>query len=314
MAQALPESPVVLLTGASAGLGLVIAEKLIEDGQCRLILTARQSSMHRFEDAGIRENDTLWLRPLDVTRDDERRAVVDEAEERWGGVDVLINNAGVSYRAVVEHVHDEDRLSQMNVNFRAPMDLTRLVLPTMRAKRRGRILNISSVGGMMAMPTMAVYSASKFALEGATEALWYEVKPWNISVSLIQPGFINSEGFQKVKYTDQSELVALGNESAQAYEAHYTHMTRFIGSVMRRSLATPESVARHVIKTMNRRNPPLRVPATLDAWIFSAIRRVAPRRLYHWLLYRGLPSIESWGSEPAEDVGTGSGSDTPRDE
>ena len=91
----------------------------------------------------------------------------------------------------------------MDVNFRSPMELTRLVLPGMRAKRAGRIITVSSVGGMMAMPTMAAYSASKFALEGAHEALWYEVRPWGIRVSLVQPGFVHSDGFQKVRYTTQ---------------------------------------------------------------------------------------------------------------
>jgi NAD(P)-dependent dehydrogenase (short-subunit alcohol dehydrogenase family) len=96
--------------------------------------------------------------------DHGRQAIVAEAEWDWGGIDVLINNAGVSYRAVVEHVDDRERLSQMDVNFRSPMELIRLLLPGMRAKRSGRIISVSSVGGMMAMPTMAAYSASKFAL------------------------------------------------------------------------------------------------------------------------------------------------------
>ncbi len=104
-----------------------------------------------------------------------------------GGVDVLINNAGVAYRSVVEHVSERERLQQMGINFRAPMELTRLVLPYMRSRRAGRIINVSSMGGMMAMPTMAVYSASKFALEGATESLYYEVKPWGEDYGASKP-------------------------------------------------------------------------------------------------------------------------------
>src|SRR5687767_705160 len=93
---------VVLLTGASTGLGLSLAKLLIRE-KYRLILTARASSLPRFNQAGIRENRTTWLRPLDVTAENEREAVVHEANERWGGIDVLINNAGVAYRSVVEH-------------------------------------------------------------------------------------------------------------------------------------------------------------------------------------------------------------------
>ena len=133
----------------------------------RVILTARQGSLPRFALHELSESEHVRIRPLDVTSQEQREAIVEEAANDWGGIDILINNAGVSYRAVVEHVVEEERLAQMNVNFRSPMELIRLVLPGMRQKRGGRIITVSSVGGMMAMPTMAAYSASKFALEGA---------------------------------------------------------------------------------------------------------------------------------------------------
>lgn len=289
--------PVVLVTGASAGLGLVIARQLIARGRYRVILTAREASLGRFAAAGIHEGPSVRLRALDVTSAPERRAVIAEAEDSWGGVDVLINNAGVSFRAVLEHVRDDDRLAQMDVNFLGPMELARLVLPGMRGKRAGRILNISSVGGMMAMPTMAVYSASKFALEGATEALWYEVRPWNIHVTLIQPGFIHSGSFQNVRFTADSRRAS--EDASLAYAPHYQHMGAFIARMMHRVPATPETVARKVVRTMERRRPPLRVTATFDASLFALMRRLLPRRLYHWLLYRNLPHIKEWGSTGA---------------
>lgn len=286
------DDAVVLVTGASSGLGLAIARALTRRPY-RLILTARESSLGRFESAGLRESERLWVRPLDVTQDSERKAVVAEANARWGGVDVLLNNAGVSLRAVVEHVTDADRALQMEVNYMAPMELTRLVLPRMRKKRRGHILNISSVGGMMAMPTMSTYSASKFVLEGASEALWYEVKPFGVHVSLIQPGFINSDGFENVRFTGLSQTAQ--DTIHSAYHWHYHHMQGFIARVSRRVLATPESVARKVVHTIEHKNPPLRVPATFDASLFSLLRRLMPRSLYHWVLYRSLPSIDDWG-------------------
>jgi hypothetical protein len=146
---------------------------------------------------------------------------------------------------------------------------------------------------MMAMPTMAAYSASKFALEGAHEALWYEVRPWNISVSLVQPGFVDSNGFQKVRYTPQSGRSQ--HEMAEPYHEHYVNMSPFIGRLMKASPATPESVAKVVLRTIRRKHPPLRVPATLDAMAFSFLRRVLPRATYHWLLYKLLPKVDSWG-------------------
>lgn len=287
----------LLLTGASTGLGLALT-KLLLKREYHLILTARESSLGRFQEEGIRENSKIWIRPLDVTRDQERRELVEEVNRRLGKIDILINNAGVSYRSVVEHVTEEERLLQMEINFRSPMELIRLVLPKMRENRKGRIINVSSVGGMMAMPTMAVYSASKFALEGATEALYYEVKPWGINISLVEPGFINSTAFQKVHYTDLSDKSQL--DPKDPYYHHYKQMTPFIEKMMKFTTATPESVARKIVKTLGSKNPPLRVPGTPDAYLFSLLRRFLPQRLYHWILYRNLPHIDKWGSLPEE--------------
>jgi NAD(P)-dependent dehydrogenase (short-subunit alcohol dehydrogenase family) len=287
----------VMVTGASTGIGLALAKALLRDTPHRLVLTARAAALPRFGEAAIVESERVALVPLDVTLRAERAAAVAAAESRFGGVDVLVNNAGVAYRSVLEHVTEADFLDQMDVNYVGPVELTRLVLPGMRARRRGRIINLSSVGGMMAMPTMAIYSASKFALEGATEALYYEVRPWNIHVSLIQPGFVHSESFEHTRMTAASERSNV--DSGDAYHAHYESMSPFIARLMHMARATPDSIARKIIRTMHRRRPPLRVPVTLDAWIFGWVRRVLPRPLYHWLLYRSLPGVRRWGEAPA---------------
>lgn len=295
---------VVLITGASTGLGLAVA-RLLVDSEYRLILTARRTSLPRFANLGIAESDRVWIRPMDILEREERQAVVDEADGRWGGVDILINNAGVAYRSVVEHVRREERLAQMHVNFVAPMGLARQVLPTMRAKRRGRILNVSSVSGMMAMPTMAAYSASKWALEGATEALWYEVRPWNIRVTLIQPGFINSPSFRNTRYTAASRRST--QDASDPYHAHYEKMGPFIERLMRWTWSKPDAVARTIVRTMRRSRPPLRVPATLDAHLFALLRRLLPRSMYHEVLFSLLPQVSAWGrsGEARSDARTG---------
>lgn len=283
---------VVLLTGASSGLGLEIAKKLLKEDY-HLVLTARESSLKRFEGTEFFDNDRVWLRPLDVINQEQRVNLILEINQRLGGVDILINNAGFTYRSVVEHVQEEEITKQMNTNFLGPMELTRLVLPFMRGKRRGRIINISSVGGMMAMPTMSIYSASKWALEGCTESLWYEVKPWNIKVTLIQPGFINSDSFTLVQHTKKSKVSA--NKDGEAYQNHYKYMSKFVEKLMRLSPSTAEDVAKKTIKVMKMKRPPLRIAGTLDAHVFSIIRRLIPRKLYHRVLYHTLPGIRYWG-------------------
>ncbi|MEM1227771.1 MAG: SDR family NAD(P)-dependent oxidoreductase [Planctomycetota bacterium] len=288
--------PVVLITGASVGLGLSIAKQLRAIDQYQLVLTARPSSLDRFHEEGFGSQATIWLRALDVTDAEQRRDLVLEIDRELGGVDVLINNAGVAYRSCVEHVTEPERLHQMNINFRSPIELARGVLPGMRDRRQGKIINISSVGGMMAMPTMSVYSASKFALEGASEALYYEVRPWNVSVTLIQPGFMRSDAFEKVPFTKMS--AAASKDVDDPYHPHYFHMDRFIAKNMRRALATPESVAAKVVRVVQSKRPPLRVYGSLDAVAFSMLRRFMPRRFYNWILYRNLPNIRQWGPTP----------------
>jgi len=285
--------PVVVVTGASSGIGLALSRELIAHTDYRLVLTTRRCSMGEFQQMGIAESNRCLLRPLDVTIAEERTALIEELDSCWHGVDILVNNAGISYRTVIEHMSEKDTLLQHKTNYVGPMELIRLVLPRMRERRLGRIINVSSVGGMMAMPTMGAYSASKFALEGASEALWYEMKPWNIHVTLIQPGFIRSQSFEKVFYSEAAERARV---APGPYAAYYEHMTCFVSKLMNRSLSSPESVARLIIWVMRRSNPPLRVPATPDATFFSFLRRILPRRFYHWLLYRSLPGIKEWES------------------
>jgi NAD(P)-dependent dehydrogenase (short-subunit alcohol dehydrogenase family) len=292
-----PVRPVVLITGASSGLGLALARHLLRLDRHRLVLTARLASLGRFSEQGlVRAKDVLIL-PLDVTNHLERVAAIEAVTERWGGVDVLVNNAGTMTRAVMEHASESDHRAQFEVNFHAPMELSREVLPGMRARRYGRIINISSVSGMMAMPTMGLYSASKFALEGASEALSYEVRPWNVFVTLIQPGFINSDGFEQVRYTDRSQL-ALETDGSP-YQTHYQNMASFIARLMRTTRATPENVASRVARVIDAKKPSLRVAGTYDAFLFSALRRILPRDFYHEILYRSLPGISQWGPAPS---------------
>jgi len=290
--------PVILLTGASSGLGLALARKLLP-GRFRLVLTARQESLPRFGEAGIGEAEFVHLRALNVCAAEERTALVAEATRRWGGVDILINNAGVSYRSVLEHWDAAAWHDIMETDVLGPCDLARLVLPGMRARHQGRIVNVSSVGGMMAMPTMSLYSAAKFALEGATESLWYEVRPWNIHVSLVEPGFINSDSFRNTRFTARSFRGAMAEDDP--YHGQYQHLAAFIEKMMERARSTPDCVASRIVALLHRPAPPLRLYATPDAHAFAWLRRLLPRSWYHGLLYRCLPHVRA-GNLPKTEV------------
>ena len=286
------EITTVLITGASVGIGLELAKLLLPSSH-RLVLTARAASLERFAAEGIEQSDRVMILPLDVTLDSERKAAIAAVAQRWGGVDVLVNNAGLSYRAVSEHVGAADRLAQLDANFIGPMELIKLTLPHMREQRYGRIINVSSVGGMTAMPTMSIYSASKFALEGASESLWYEMRPFGVRVSLVRPGFINSDGFRKTRFTEQAQHAL--DDPSDPYHAHYTNMDELIAGLMTLTFYKPVDVAETILEVIEAKNPPLRVAGTLDAQLFDLLRRVLPAGLYHRLLYAGLPRIWRWG-------------------
>ncbi len=285
--------PVILVTGCSTGIGAATAALLYKEDAYRVIVTARSSSLPELQKKFV-ESERFLIRPLDITSAKERTLLIKEIEKLFLGVDILINNAGISYRAVVEHMTEADELHQMNVNYLGPVELIRLVLPHMRERGRGKIINVSSVSGMLAMPTMASYSASKYALEGMSESLWYEVRPFGINVTLIQPGFIHSKSFKNVYYTEQSNPKTRRHSP---YSDYYRYMEPFVARLMRLSRTTPESMARLILKVIRKENPPLWIPASLDAWFFYYLRRMVPRRLLMPLLFAALPGARKWAQK-----------------
>lgn len=284
---------VVLITGASSGLGLAIAKQLVKENDYFLILTSRSSSSYKFSDEEIINSNYVWVRDLDVIDFRQIKILIDEINEKLGGVDILINNAGIAERSTVEDSDDLYRQQQLDVNYLAPFEIISQVLGRMREKRWGRIINISSSGGFMAMPTMSSYSASKFALEGATESLWYEMKPWGIFITLVIPGFIHSMGYLNTKNTEKG--AATISDSRSTYFQHYNGMANLIEKNMKSTKVTNEVIAKKISLILKRKNPPLRIHVTLDSLMFFWLRKICPQRVYHYLLYKFLPNIRRWG-------------------
>lgn len=283
--------PIILVTGASQGVGRSLAQVLSKIPEYRTVVTARRFSLARLRTA-FEENDHFKILDLDVTDPKSRTKALETIRQVWGDVDILINNAGISYRSVVEHMTEKDEQLQMSTNYFGPMALIREILPSMREKGRGKIINISSVSGMLAMPTMASYSASKHALEGASEALWYEMKPFGINVTLIQPGFIHSNSFENVYHSEQSH--PNNQKEKGAYSDYYESMGPFIAKLMKMSWTTPEHVALKVLKVIKTEKPSLWVPATPDAVLFYFLRRMIPRRWLMPILFFFLPNTNRW--------------------
>lgn len=286
--------PVVMVTGCSSGIGLELAKLLTKESHYRVVLTARESSLSCLQEAGLKETDQLLIRPLDVTSRQQRNSLVKEVCEHWGGIDILINNAGFAFRSVIEQMDNASEHNQMETNYLGPMSLIRLVLPHMRREGRGKIINVSSVSGMLAMPTMGSYSASKHALQGASEALWYELRPFGIDVTVVQPGFINSRSFKRVRYSKNSEPEK--NEYG-TYSDYYKNMTPFIERLMSMSWVTSEDVAKTILRVLKKQRPNFIVPATPDAVVFYYVRKFVPRRWFQRILFCLLPGAKSWAHQ-----------------
>ena len=273
---------VALVTGASSGIGLATAEKLLREGVF-VILTARSSSLSRFENHDFLKLWTHhWLRALDVTHALERRTLIREIESKLGRLDILINNAGVVYRTPVEYAYDFEGQEQMQVNFHAPLEMIRVCLPLMRRQGHGQIINISSAAGFFAVPSMGLYAASKHALEGATEALYHELRPWNIAISLVQPGFVTADSYEKTHLGLVMETRRRGTHSV------YTRQLRTVSALIEKSLrlttAKPGDVANAIWRVVRAPRPPLRVQVTLDAQVFAFLKRFLPDSVFEKLI------------------------------
>jgi short-subunit dehydrogenase len=180
---------VVLITGASSGVGQSTAQLLSQRGY-KVFGTSRNP-------ASAETIPTVEMLALDVRADDSVAACVKAVSSQVGQLDVLVNNAGYELAGALEELSLDEAKTQFETNFFGVVRMVKAVLPLMRQHKHGQIINISSLSGLTPIPFMGLYSASKFALEGYTEALRLEVKPFNLKVSLIEAGFLKTPMMDK---------------------------------------------------------------------------------------------------------------------
>jgi NAD(P)-dependent dehydrogenase (short-subunit alcohol dehydrogenase family) len=179
-----------LITGCSSGLGRALAEAVIGTGH-NAIVTAR--SVSSLADLAETTPERVLAAALDVTRPDQVVSAVQQAEKRFAGVDVLVNNAGYGYRGAVEEGDDADVRTLFETHFFGTVAMIKAVLPGMRGRRRGAIVNISSIGAQLTPVGSGYYSAAKAAIEGLSGALRGELAPLGISVTVVEPGAFRTD-------------------------------------------------------------------------------------------------------------------------
>jgi NAD(P)-dependent dehydrogenase (short-subunit alcohol dehydrogenase family) len=182
---------VVVITGASRGLGLVIARQLAAEGARLCLLARNEDELVRAAEQFPPDTDVMTVR-CDIRRRADVRAAVDAIVDRWGAVDILINNAGVIQVGPLEHMTTGDFENAMATHFWGPLHLMFEIVPSMRRRGFGRIVNISSIGGRVAVPHLAPYCASKFALAGLSDAVRTELDQYGIRVTTVSPGLMRT--------------------------------------------------------------------------------------------------------------------------
>ncbi|MBY8882127.1 SDR family oxidoreductase [Actinacidiphila acidipaludis] len=248
-----------LVTGCSSGLGRALAIAAAEAGD---LVVASARRLGDVEELARAYPGRVSPVALDVCDPEQCEAAVTHAVERFGGVDVLVNNAGGGLLGAVEEVSDDELRSQLDVLVVAAWRLTRLVLPHMRLRGAGHVVNVSSLAGRMALPGLSAYVTGKYALEGMSQALASEVAAFGIRVTVVEPGaFATRYGASLVPAAAEIDA--------------YTEVTRATREGMRSlqdnpAFGRPEVFAAHVLRLVAAEQAPaLRVPIGEDAYAFT---------------------------------------------
>jgi NAD(P)-dependent dehydrogenase (short-subunit alcohol dehydrogenase family) len=264
----------VLITGASSGIGKVAA-RLFADNGFHVFGTALPASPAEYSQGNpdFHGIEVLWL---DVRSDDSVRSCVDEVLTRAGRIDVLINNAGTMHLGFAEETAMAEARSVFETNFFGVVRMVNAVLPSMRRRRQGCIINIGSLAAWVGEPNEAFYSASKHALAGYTEALHHEVWPFGVRVCLVEPAAFRTGIVEAASVTSGSI-------------ADYDPARQSVADVLRTSLrrgSDPRQMSRLLLRIVNSRSPRFRYPAGREAHWLPYLKLLLPQRLFDYILHR----------------------------
>ena len=275
----------VVITGASTGIGRATALYLDQCG-----LTVFAGVRKKVDAESLRKEGSPRLHPIyiDLLKLDSIRdaARIIERELDGGGLDGLVNNAGISVGGPLEFVELDELRMQLEVNVTAQVAVTQIFLPLLR-RERGRIVNIGSIGGRVASPMLGPYAASKFALEALSDSLRVELSTFGMYVSLIEPGAIDTPIFGKGSRRADEQLEGYPEHVRELYEPGL-QAVRDAFDEMSRTAAPPVKVARAVHHALTARRPRTRYLVGLDAKLQATLARFLPDRAKDWLLTRML--------------------------
>lgn len=256
---------IVLITGESKGFGFEIAKKFLENGDIVCGMSRKD-----FDYEGI------YHQKGDITIEDDCNRVVNNIINKYGHIDILINNAGFGIFGPIEDTSLLKAYSQVNVTFIGPFLMAKAVLPFMRKQRNGRIINISSIGGVVPLPYQAFYSASKCAMDKLFDCMRAEVLPYNIQITSVKPGD------SKTSFTENRITEIKENSD---YKESFKRSLENVSKDEQKGFA-PEKVAKAVLKVSKRKHAPYSVSVGSKDKFLCFIFKLLPKRISNHLLYK----------------------------
>ena len=256
---------VALVTGSSSGIGFETALALARENYFTFASMRNTDKAGKIQEIAKKENLNLEVIELDVDKEESIKSAVKKIQEQKGRIDVLVNNAGYGLFGCVEDITIDDLKAQFETNFFGVVRLIQEITPTMRKHGSGIIVNVSSVAGRIGFPGTPAYISSKFALEGLSECMRYELSPFGIKTIIIEPGVIKTDFFSSMK-------VAKGKP-----DSPYKEITEKVmnGVKMMAEMGTsPDEVAKTIIKAIQTKEPPPRYIVGTDASMFLEAKKM----------------------------------------
>lgn len=265
---------VVIVTGASSGIGKATAGYLMKNG-FKVYGTSRQpEGAVRIDDK--KSGGFLEMIKLDVCSDQSVNNAIDYVYQKEGAINILINCAGFGIAGSVEDTTPDEAYRQLDTNFLGVLRMCRCTAPIMRKQKKGLIINISSVAGIITIPFQSMYSASKFALEAVTEAMRMEIKPFGVRVSMVEPGDT------KTGFTKKREFTAASKNNS----AYSSRFELSIDSMAKSEMngPGPQVVVKSIVRIIKSKNPPVRVTVGLEYKMIRILKGIVPCRFLDFVL------------------------------
>ncbi|MED1538060.1 oxidoreductase [Bacillus pseudomycoides] len=279
-------SKIVIITGASSGFGFLTALELAEKDYF-VIATMRNLNKQTellSQAAALHLQQNIKIHQLDVTDQKSIHAFQLFLKE-LNQVDILVNNAGYASGGFIEEIPVEEYRRQFETNVFGAISITQIVLPYMRKQKSGKIINVSSISGQVGFPGLSPYVSSKYALEGWSESLRLEVKPYGIDVSLIEPGSYNTNIWEVGK-----ELAENYSESTSPYKAYMDKIQNHINNGSD-TFGNPVDVARKIVAIAEAKNATLRYPIGKGVKLMIVAKKILPWRVWEFLVLRSFKKM-----------------------